>query len=95
MGLGQGANIANACFFMYQGTKPIGGILAYDGMIPFNWASIEDETNPKFSVMGETPFLATNAGKNPTLPFKTAQASYTYYRNYVYTSPTGKAIWKL
>lgn len=45
--------------------------MPYGGMIPYNWATIEDVTNSNFKIMGETPFLATNAGKSPSLPFKT------------------------
>jgi len=86
--------MVNACFFSYKGAKPLGGILAYEGMIPFSYAGIDDQ-NPNFKVLGETPFLATNAGKDKNLPFKTALNSYSYYRHYVYTSASGKALWNL
>lgn len=70
-GLGQGGNMANACFFSYKGSKPLGGILPYDSMIPYSYANIDKQT-PNFAVLGETPMLATNSGKSTTLPFKTA-----------------------
>ena len=41
-GVGQGANMVNACFLLYKGTKPIGGIMSYLGMIPL---SIQDIDN--------------------------------------------------
>lgn len=33
-GVGQGANMVNACYFAYKGAKPLGGLLSYLGMIP-------------------------------------------------------------
>lgn len=84
--------MANACFFSYKGSKPLGGILPYDGMIPYSYANIDKQT-PNFSVLGETPMLASNSGKSTTLPFKTVQSSYSYYKHYVYTSPKGKELW--
>jgi hypothetical protein len=39
--------------------------------------------------------LATNAGKDPKIPFKIALSSYSYYKHYIYTSASGKALWNL
>ena len=49
-GVGQGANMVNACFFAYKGSKPLGGIMPYLGIIPLKWSHI-DEFNPDFSVL--------------------------------------------
>ena len=39
--------------------------------------------------------MATNLGKDPNVPFKTALSSYAYYRHYIYTTASGKALWAL
>jgi len=39
--------------------------------------------------------LATNAGKNPKLPMKAVYSSYSYYRTYIYTTASGKTLWKI
>ena len=60
-GLGQGANMVNACFMMYKGDKPLGGVLPYGGMLPLSFSSL-NKIDPKKSVLGATPFLSSNAG---------------------------------
>jgi len=75
--------LANACFISYQGTKPIGGVLAYNGLIPYSYSKI-DKVKGDWNVLDKVPFLATNAGEDKNLPFKTALNSYSYYRHYVY-----------
>jgi hypothetical protein len=64
--------MANACFLMYKGDKSLGGVLPYGGMIPLSFAE-RLTIDPNAAVLGGTPFLASNAGKNPLLPFNTAK----------------------
>lgn len=79
---------------MYKGDKPLGGVLPYGGMLPLSFANL-NKIDPKKSVLGATPFLSSNAGQNPNLPALTAQKSYSYYKHYIYDTPTGKALWNL
>ena len=86
--------MANGCFLSYPGKTPLGGVLAYNGLIPYSYSTI-DKVKGDFTVLDKVPFLATNFGKDASLPFKTALNSYSYYKHYVYQTSTGKALWKL
>jgi hypothetical protein len=34
--------MANACFLGYKGAKPLGGVLPYNGLIPYSYKAIDD-----------------------------------------------------
>ena len=50
-GVGQGANMVNACFFAYKGAKPLGGLLSYLGMIPLPIYEVEALADSKYDVL--------------------------------------------
>lgn len=91
-GVGQGANMVNACFFAYKGKKPLGGIMPYLGMIPLKWSHI-DEYDPDFAVLKATPIMLINGEKDPDVPVDTAKKSYSYFKTYVYDTAASKAIY--
>lgn len=61
--------MANACFLGYKGAKPLGGVVVYNGLIPYSYKAIDDVMVGTIAVLAGTPFLATNAGKDPAVPF--------------------------
>lgn len=50
-GIGQGANMVNACFFAYKGSKPLGGIMSYLGMIPLSFKEIDNLSGGQYNVL--------------------------------------------
>ena len=59
--------MVNACFLSWKGTKPLGGIMPFLGMIPLSWSHIDD-FNPDFAMLQKTPVLITIGGKDTNLP---------------------------
>lgn len=43
--------MANACFFNYKGTQPLGGIMAINGLIPYSYAQ-RNKIDPNIAVLG-------------------------------------------
>jgi len=50
-GVGQGANMANACFFAYKGSQPLGGIISYLGMLPLSLSEADKLSDGDYNVL--------------------------------------------
>ena len=42
-GPGMGGNMVNACLFSYKNAKPLGGVIAFNSMIPYTYAQITSQ----------------------------------------------------
>lgn len=93
-GVGQGANMVNACFFAYKGSQPLGGIMSYLGMIPLSIQDLDTLADGEYNVLQKTPIMLAIGDKDPNLSVKNAKSSFAFYRNYVYTSAAAKALYK-
>ena len=85
--------MVNVCFFNWKGTKPLGGIMPFLGMIPLSWTEI-DNFKPDFTLLQKTPVLISIGGKDTNLPEAIAKQSYTYYYHHLYKTDAGKTLYK-
>ena len=85
--------MVNACFFNWKGSKPLGGVMPFLGMVPLSWNEI-DNYNPNFDVLQQTPVLITIGGNDANLPESVAKQSYSYYYHHLYKTSAAKALYK-